>query len=41
MAGMLGTAIFVTYLVPPTLLFIPLADIIRNFELATRRGPSS
>jgi multiple sugar transport system permease protein len=33
MAGMLGTAIFVTYLVPPTLLFIPLADIIRNFEL--------
>ena len=33
MAGMLGTSIFVTYLVPPTLLFIPLADIIRNFQL--------
>ncbi len=33
MAGTLGTAIFVTYLVPPTLLFIPLADIIRNFRL--------
>ena len=26
-------AIFVTYLVPQTLLFIPLADIIRNFQL--------
>src|ERR687892_2161594 len=33
MAGTLGTSIFVTYLVPPTLLFIPLADIIRNFQL--------
>src|SRR3989337_624491 len=33
MAGLLGTSIFVTYLVPPTLLFIPLADIIRNFQL--------
>src|SRR6185295_1408129 len=33
MAGILGTSIFVTYLVPPTLLFIPLADIIRNFQL--------
>ncbi len=33
MAGALGTGIFVTYLVPPTLLFIPLADIIRNFRL--------
>jgi multiple sugar transport system permease protein len=33
MAGMLGTSIFVTYLVPPTLLFIPLADIIRNLQL--------
>jgi multiple sugar transport system permease protein len=32
-AGFLGTAIFVTYLVPQTLLFIPLADIIRNFHL--------
>ena len=29
----LGTAIFVTYLVPQTLLFIPLADIIRNMQL--------
>ncbi|MGH7407954.1 MAG: carbohydrate ABC transporter permease, partial [Candidatus Methylomirabilales bacterium] len=33
MAGSLGTSIFVTYLVPPTLLFIPLADVIRNFRL--------
>jgi multiple sugar transport system permease protein len=32
-AGGLGTGIFVTYLVPQTLLFIPLADIIRNFKL--------
>ncbi len=32
-AGTLGTGIFVTYLVPQTLLFIPLADIIRNFQL--------
>jgi multiple sugar transport system permease protein len=32
-AGALGTGIFVTYLVPQTLLFIPLADIIRNFKL--------
>ena len=29
----LGTAIFVTYLVPQTLLFIPLADIIRDMHL--------
>src|SRR5712692_7236026 len=27
------TIIFITYLVPQTLLFIPLADIIRNFRL--------
>ena len=33
MAGGLGASIFVTYLVPPTLLFIPLADVIRNFRL--------
>ena len=32
-AGLIGTAIFITYLVPQTLLFIPLADIIRNFKL--------
>ena len=32
-AGALGTGIFVTYLVPQTLLFIPLADIIRDFHL--------
>ena len=32
-AGSLGTGIFVTYLVPQTLLFIPLADTIRNFKL--------
>src|SRR5215469_15344802 len=31
--GLLGTVIFITYLVPQTLLFIPLADIIRNFQL--------
>jgi multiple sugar transport system permease protein len=31
--GALGTGIFITYLVPQTLLFIPLADIIRNFQL--------
>jgi len=33
LGGFLGTAIFVTYLVPPTVLFIPLADIVRNFHL--------
>ena len=33
MAGLLGTSIFVTYLVPPTLLFIPLANIIRDLQL--------
>ncbi|MCC7272500.1 MAG: carbohydrate ABC transporter permease [Alphaproteobacteria bacterium] len=32
-AGSLGTGIFVTYLVPQTLLFIPLADVIRSFHL--------
>jgi multiple sugar transport system permease protein len=32
-AGSLGTGIFITYLVPQTLLFIPLASIIRNFQL--------
>ncbi|MBW8269854.1 carbohydrate ABC transporter permease [Caldovatus aquaticus] len=32
-AGGLGTGIFVTYLVPQTLLFIPLSDIVRNFRL--------
>ena len=32
-AGLLGTAIFITYLVPQTLLFIPLADIIRDYQL--------
>ena len=44
MAGPLGTGIFVTYLVPPTLLFIPLADIIRNFQLIyvlTGGGPAN
>jgi multiple sugar transport system permease protein len=34
MGGSLGTSIFITYLVPPTLLFIPLAEIIRTFHLA-------
>ena len=38
MAGTLGTSIFVTYLVPPTLLFIPLANIIRTFQLGDTRG---
>jgi len=32
-AGGLGTGIFITYLVPQTLLFIPLAEIIRNYNL--------
>jgi multiple sugar transport system permease protein len=32
-AGSLGTGIFVTYLVPQTLLFIPLAGTIRDFNL--------
>jgi multiple sugar transport system permease protein len=32
-AGTLGSAIFITYLVPQTLLFIPLADTIREFHL--------
>jgi multiple sugar transport system permease protein len=32
-AGGLGTGIFITYLVPQTLLFIPLADIIRDYRL--------
>lgn len=29
----IGVSIFVTYLVPPTLLFIPLADVISGFRL--------
>jgi multiple sugar transport system permease protein len=32
-AGSLGTGIFITYLVPQTLLFIPLAEIIRTYRL--------
>jgi multiple sugar transport system permease protein len=32
-AGTLGTGIFITYLVPQTLLFIPLADIIQRYQL--------
>jgi len=32
-AGSLGTGIFITYLVPQTLLFIPLSDIIRGYHL--------
>jgi multiple sugar transport system permease protein len=32
-AGGLGTTIFVTYLVPQTLLFIPLSEIIRTYGL--------
>lgn len=29
----IGVSIFVTYLVPPTLLFIPLADVVSNLNL--------
>jgi multiple sugar transport system permease protein len=32
-AGIIAVGIFVTYLVPPTLLFIPLADVVRAFGL--------
>ena len=32
-AGSLGTGIFVTYLVPQTLLFIPLSEIIRTYKI--------
>ncbi|MDQ7842206.1 MAG: carbohydrate ABC transporter permease [Armatimonadota bacterium] len=32
-AGPLGIGIFVSYLVPPTLLFIPLAGMVRSFRL--------
>jgi multiple sugar transport system permease protein len=32
-AEFLGTGIFITYLVPQTLLFIPLADIVRDMHL--------
>ena len=32
-AALLGTTIFVTYLVPLTLLFIPLSEIIRTYSL--------
>jgi len=31
--GFLGIAIFISILVPPTLLFIPLAQVVRNFRL--------
>jgi multiple sugar transport system permease protein len=33
LGGTLGTSIFVTYLVPQTLLFIPLGEVIRSFRL--------
>ena len=33
LGGALGSGIFVTYLVPQTLLFIPLGVVIRNFHL--------
>jgi len=33
LGGALGSGIFVTYLVPQTLLFIPLGEVIRNFRL--------
>ena len=32
-AALLGTTIFITYLVPQTLLFIPLSEIIRTYSL--------
>ncbi len=32
-AGILATLIFVTYLVPQTLLFLPLQDVVRSFRL--------
>ena len=31
--GVLGIVVFISYLVPPTLLFIPLAEVVRNFGL--------
>jgi len=34
LGGPLGTGIFVTYLVPQTLLFIPLGEVIRSFRLS-------
>jgi multiple sugar transport system permease protein len=33
LAGPIGTWIFITYLVPPTLLFIPLGEVVRTFHL--------
>jgi len=33
LGGSLGTGIFVTYLVPQTLLFLPLGEVIRSFRL--------
>ncbi len=33
LGGALGTGIFVTYLVPQTLLFLPLGEVIRSFRL--------
>jgi multiple sugar transport system permease protein len=36
-AGGLAVGIFVTYLVPPTLLFIPLADVVQAFGLLNSR----
>jgi multiple sugar transport system permease protein len=33
----MAVGIFVTYLVPPTLLFIPLADVVRAFGLLDSR----
>jgi len=33
LGGTLGTGIFVTYLVPQTLLFLPLGEVIRSFRL--------
>src|SRR2546425_1276207 len=32
-APSLGTVIFITYLVPPTLLFIPLGDVVKTFGI--------
>ncbi|RMF87364.1 MAG: carbohydrate ABC transporter permease, partial [Nitrospinota bacterium] len=36
-AGIIGILIFVTYLVPPTLLFIPLSDVLSTLKLLNSR----
>ena len=36
--ALLSTTIFITYLVPQTLLFIPLSEIIRTYSLGDTPG---